>query len=95
MMDAFAKYSVLDWAIMLQVVLIWLYISFNAGGWIFGLMARIGWRWWNRKDKKTLAMDTFYEAFNLEAIQPGESLVVKAENSLTIRINRPDVKRDA
>lgn len=52
MMDAFAKYSVLDWVIMLQVVLIWLYISFNAGGWIFGLMARIGWRWWNRKDKK-------------------------------------------
>jgi hypothetical protein len=40
-------------------------------------------------------MDTFYEAFNLEAIQPGESLVVKAESGLTIRINRPDVKRDA
>ncbi|EPM2252964.1 DUF4752 family protein, partial [Escherichia coli] len=48
-----------------------------------------GWRWWNRKNKKALALDSFYEAFNLNSLQPGSVIVVTTQSGMTIQIHKP------
>ncbi|EPR9225507.1 DUF4752 family protein [Citrobacter amalonaticus] len=88
-MDSFSKYTFIDWIVLFQVVLIWFYVAYKAGQWVFGIALRRGWRWWNRKDKKLLALDSFYEAFNLDDIQPGDAMVVTTESGMTIRIHKP------
>ena len=49
-MNSFAKYTIIDWIVLFQVVLIWFFMAYRAGKWIFGIALRKGWRWWNRKD---------------------------------------------
>lgn len=88
-MDAFAKYTIIDWIALFQVVLIWFYMAYKAEQWICGIALRRGLRWWNRKDEKLLALDYFYEAFNLGDIQPGNAMVVTTESGMTIRIHKP------
>ncbi|MBT1934529.1 DUF4752 family protein [Enterobacter chengduensis] len=88
-MDAFAKYTIIDWIVLFQVMLIWFFMAYKAGQWIFGIALRKVWRWWNRKDEKLLALDSFYEAFNLGDIQPGNAMVVTTESGMTIRIHKP------
>lgn len=88
-MDAFAKYSLIDWLIMFQVVLIWFYMASQAGRWIMGLVIRKGWRWWNRSDEKTLALDSFYEAFGLGDIKPGQGIEVTTQSGMIISIKKP------
>ncbi|ENM7044271.1 DUF4752 family protein, partial [Escherichia coli] len=46
-------------------------------------------RWWNRKNKKALALDSFYEAFNLNSLQPGSVIVVTTQSGMTIQIHKP------
>lgn len=87
-METFAKYSATDWMIMLQVVLIWLWMAYKAGQWISTIALHKGWRWLNRKDEKSLALDTFCKAFNLEAIQPGNSIAVKTKGGMLILVSR-------
>ncbi len=87
-METFAKYSATDWMIMLQVISVWLWMTIKAWQWIFAIALRKGWRWWNRKDDKSLALESFCEAFNLEAIQPGRSIVVKTKGDMLILISR-------
>lgn len=87
-METFAKYSATDWMIMLQVVLIWFYMACKAGQWISTIALRKGWRWLNRKDEKSLALDSFCKAFNLEAIQPGNSIAVKTKGDMLILVSR-------
>ncbi|HBZ9066330.1 TPA: DUF4752 family protein [Citrobacter freundii] len=88
-MGAFAKYTIIDWIVFFQVVLIWFFMAYKAGQWIFGIALRKGWRWLNRKDEKSLALDSFYEAFRLGDIQPGNAMVVTTESGMTIRIHKP------
>ncbi|GAC64002.1 DUF4752 family protein [Edwardsiella tarda] len=87
-MEAFAKYSAIDLMIMLQVVIIWLWMAIKAWQWIFDIALRKGWRWLNRKDEKSLALDSFCKAFNLEAIQPGNSIAVKTKGDMLILVSR-------
>ncbi len=91
-MDAFAKYDVIDWLIMLQVILIWLYMAYRTGQWIVGVMLKRGWRWWNRKDKKSLAMDAFYDAFSLGDIQPGKGICITTESGMKVTIIKPKLE---
>ena len=39
-------------------------------------------------------MDSFYEAFDLADINPGDSMVITTHSGMTIRIHRPEAKRD-
>ena len=91
-MEGFAKYSAIDWFIMIQVILLWTYMFCKANQWLWDLALRKGWRWWKRNDEKLLAMETFHEAFNLESIKPGQTLIVTAESGLTVFISRPKEK---
>ncbi|MGS4678779.1 DUF4752 family protein [Enterobacter soli] len=88
-MGAFAKYTIIDWIVFFQVVLIWFFMAYKAGQWVFGIALRKGWRWWNRKDEKLLALDSFYEAFRLADIEPGQRVVITTESGMTIHIIRP------
>lgn len=91
-MGSFAKYTVVDWVILFQVLLIWFYMAYQAGKLILAITLRKGWRWWNRKDEKLLALDSFYEAFNLEDIQPGDATTIITKSGMTIRIDKPKEK---
>ncbi|ELK6699201.1 TPA: DUF4752 family protein [Enterobacter kobei] len=66
-----------------------------AGSWVIGILIRRGWRLWNRKDEKTLAMDSFYEAFRLADIEPGQRVVITTESGMQIHILRPKGDRHA
>lgn len=88
-METFKDYSLLDWLMFTQLMLIWVFIAFKSGVWLFESLAKKGWRWWNRKDKKALAMDSFYEAFNISELGKGEVLTAKTEDGLVIQIYRP------
>lgn len=91
-MGSFAKYTAVDWAIFFQVLLIWFYMAYQTGKLILAIALRKGWRWWNRKDEKLLALDSFYEAFNLEDIQPGDATTIITKSGMTIRIDKPKEK---
>lgn len=39
--------------------------------------------------KKALALDSFYEAFNLNSLQPGSVIVVTTQSGMTIQIHKP------
>ncbi|WP_336993553.1 DUF4752 family protein [Lelliottia amnigena] len=95
MMDAFKDFSATDWLFFSTMIIAWFHLVARAYGWLVALLIRRSWRWWNRKDEQTLALDSFYEAFNIASIRAGESLIVTTKSGLTIRINRPDVKRDS
>ncbi|EHX7201209.1 DUF4752 family protein [Escherichia coli] len=73
----------------LQVLLIWFYLAYRSGQWIVSVACSKGWRWWNRKNKKALALDSFYEAFNLNSLQPGSVVVVTTQSGMTIQIHKP------
>ena len=88
-MDSFAKYTIIDWIAFLQVLLIWFYMAYRSGQWIVSVACSKGWRWWNRKNKKALALDSFYEAFNLNSLQPGSGIVVTTQSGMTIQIHKP------
>ncbi|WP_097333089.1 DUF4752 family protein [Escherichia coli] len=88
-MDSFAKYTIIDWIAFLQVLLIWFYMAYRSGQWIVSVACSKGWRWWNRKNKKALAFDSFYEAFNLNSLQPGSVIVVTTQSGITIQIHKP------
>ncbi|ELM3735982.1 DUF4752 family protein [Edwardsiella piscicida] len=87
-METFAKYSAIDWMIMLQVVIVWFWMTIQAWQWISAIALRKGWRWLNRKNEKSLALDSFCKAFNLEAIQPGNSIAVKTKGDMLILVSR-------
>ncbi|EEV2748437.1 DUF4752 family protein, partial [Escherichia coli] len=36
-----------------------------------------------------LALDSFYEAFNLNSLQPGYVIVVTTQSGMTIQIHKP------
>ncbi|ELN3051056.1 DUF4752 family protein, partial [Escherichia coli] len=55
-MDSFAKYTIIDWIAFIQVLLIWFYMAYRSGQWIVSVACSNGWRWWNRKNKKALAL---------------------------------------
>ena len=88
-MENFKDYSLIDWLMFTQLMLIWVFIAFKSGAWLIDSMAKKAWRWWNRKDKKALAMDSFYDAFNIGDLDKGESLIVKSQAGLAIHIYRP------
>ncbi|ARD61577.1 DUF4752 domain-containing protein [Kosakonia radicincitans DSM 16656] len=92
-MEAFKDYGFLDWTMLAQLSLIWFYMAFKSGQWLVNFAVRKGWRWWNRKDAKMIAIDAIYEAFNADKIAPGESIIAKMESGLIIQILRE--KRDA
>lgn len=88
-MDSFAKYTIIDWIAFIQVLLIWFYMAYRSGQWIVSVACSNGWRWWNRKNKKALALASFYEAFNLNSLQPGSVVVVTTQSGMTIQIHKP------
>ncbi|MGK3192518.1 DUF4752 family protein [Enterobacter soli] len=94
-MDAFKNYSITDWFFFTTTILIWLYIAVKAFRWVLLFLIRFGWRWWNREDDKTLALDSFYEAFKLGDIKPGQGIVITTESGMTIHIRRPKGEQNA
>ncbi|ELY2741318.1 DUF4752 family protein [Cronobacter turicensis] len=94
-MEAFKNFSTTDWFLLATIMLTWSYVTMKAFHSIGGAMLRRGWRWWKRKDEKSLAMDSFYEAFRLDKLEPGETLTAKTESGLVIQIHRPKVVHDA
>jgi len=88
-MENFKDYSLLDWLMFTQLMLIWVFIAFKSGAWLIDSLAKKAWRCWSRKDKKALAMDSFYDAFNIANLAKGESLIVKSQAGLVIQIYRP------
>jgi hypothetical protein len=87
--EAFKDFSITDWLFFATIILVWLYMAAKVYHWFGLLLLRRGWRWWNRKDEKALAMDSLYDAFGLDKLQPGESLIARTEGGLTIQIYRP------
>ncbi|HAM0251408.1 TPA: DUF4752 family protein, partial [Escherichia coli] len=79
----------IDWIAFIQVLLIWFYMAYRSGQWIVSVACSNGWRWWNRKNKKALALASFYEAFNLNSLQPGSVVVVTTQSGMTIQIHKP------
>lgn len=94
-MDAFRYFSATDWLFFATMILAWLHLAVKTYSWVIGLLIRRGWRLWNRKDEQTLAMDSFYEAFRLADINPGDSMVITTHSGMTIRIHRPEGDRHA
>ena len=43
---------------------------------------------------KSTGIDSFYEAFNLNSLQPGSVVVVTTQSGMTIQIHRPKRKND-
>ncbi|EOW6706700.1 DUF4752 family protein [Cronobacter malonaticus] len=94
-MEELRSYNLTDWFLFATIMLSWLYVItkvFRTIGWT---MLRRGWRWWKRKDEKALAMDSFYEAFRLDKLEPGETLTAKTESGLVIQVHRLKVVKDA
>ncbi|EKK5196984.1 DUF4752 family protein [Cronobacter sakazakii] len=94
-MEELRSYNLTDWFLFATILLTWFYLTMKSFRWIGKAMLRRGWRWMNRKDKKSLAMDTFYEAFRLDKLEPGETLTAKTESGLVIQVHRPKVVKDA
>ncbi|MGX5862643.1 DUF4752 family protein [Enterobacter cloacae] len=88
-MDAFRDFSATDWLFFATMVIAWFYLVAKAYGWFIGILFRRCWRWWNRKDEQALAMDSFYEAFRLADIEPGQRVVITTESGMQIHILRP------
>ncbi|HBB1405842.1 TPA: DUF4752 family protein [Escherichia coli] len=44
---------------------------------------------WRETYGKALALDSFYEAFNLNSLQPGSVIVVITQSGMTIQIHKP------
>lgn len=91
-MEAFKDFSITDWLFFATILLVWLYMAAKVYHWFGLLLLRRGWRWWNRKDDKALAIDSIYEAFNLYELEPGYTITAKTESGLVIQIHRPKVK---
>lgn len=87
-MDELKNFSTTDWLFFVTMVIAWFHLVAKAYGWFIGFLFRRGWRWWNRKDEQTLAMDSFYEAFRLADIEPGQRVVITTESGMTIHIIR-------
>lgn len=88
-MDAFKDFIATDWLFFATMVIAWFYLVAKAYSWLIGVLIRSGWRLWNRKDEQTIAMDSFYEAFRLADIEPGQGVVITTESGMTIHIIRP------
>lgn len=88
-MDAFKDFGATDWLFFVTLLIVWFYMVAKAYSWLIGVLIRRGWRLWNRKDEKTLAVDSFYEAFRLADIEPGQRVVITTESGMTIHILRP------
>lgn len=94
-MDELKNFSATDWLFFATMILAWLHLAVKTYSWVIGFLIRHGWRLWNRKDEKTLAMDSFYEAFRLADIEPGQRVVITTESGMTIHILRPKGDRHA
>lgn len=94
-MDELKNFSATDWLFFATMVIAWFYLLAKAYGWFIGILFRRCWRWWNRKDEKNLAMDSFYEAFRLAEIEPGQGVVITTESGMQIHILRPKGDRHA
>ena len=88
-MDELKNFSATDWLFFATMVIAWFYLVAKAYSWLIGVLLRRGWRLWNRKDEQTLAMESFYEAFRLADIEPGQRVVITTESCMTIHILRP------
>ncbi|MCE1970825.1 DUF4752 family protein [Enterobacter cloacae] len=88
-MDAFKDFSATDWLFFATLLIVWFYMVVKAYSWLIGVLLRRGWRLWNRKDEQILAMDSFYEAFRLADIEPGQRVVITTESGMQIHILRP------
>ncbi|ELY4027166.1 DUF4752 family protein [Cronobacter malonaticus] len=91
-MEALKEYGLTDWFLLATIMLTWFYIAMKAFHCIGGAMLRLGCRWVSRKDEKALAMQSLYEAFSLDKLEPGETLTAKTEGGLVIQIHRQKVK---
>ncbi|WP_105634311.1 DUF4752 family protein [Cronobacter dublinensis] len=91
-MEALKEYGLTDWFLLATIMLTWFYIAMKAFHCIGGAMLRLGCRWVSRKDEKALAMQSLYEAFSLDKLEPGEMLTAKTEGGLVIQIHRQKVK---
>ncbi len=94
-MDAFKDFRATDWLFFATMILAWLHLAVKTYSWVIGFLIHRGWRLWNRKDEKTLAMDSFYEAFRLAEIEPGQRVVITTESGMQIHILRPKGKPNA
>lgn len=84
-----SKLNFLDWVFLGSLLISWLYMLLKAWGWFSTWLLTKGWRWWNRKDAHTLAVDTLYNAFNLSQLKPGETITATAKDGLIVSIHRP------
>ncbi len=91
-MEALKEYGLTDWFLLATIMLTWFYIAMKAFHCISGAMLRLGCRWVSRKDEKALAMQSLYEAFSLDKLEPGETLTAKTGGGLVIQIHRQKVK---
>lgn len=87
-MEALRNFTGLDWLLFAQIMIIWFYMAYKTGQWFVGFLLRKGWRWWNRKDPKALAMDALYSAYEMDNIKPGESITMTTQSGLSIIISR-------
>jgi len=94
-MDELKNFSATDWLFFATLLIVWFYMVVKAYSWLIGVLLRRGWRLWNRKGEQTLAMDSFYEAFRLSEIEPGQRVVITTESGMQIHILRPKGDRHA
>ena len=65
-MNNFSDLSVSDWAMLGLVCISYLFITVKAGEWLFGLIIRKCHRFIIRKDRKQVAINELFDAFDFD-----------------------------
>lgn len=74
------------WMMVGLMAIGYIHILVKSSMWFLSILLRSSWRLFKRKDKRALALDTLYDAFEVGEIKPGECILVKTESGRHIKI---------
>lgn len=69
----------------------WLYIMFKAGEWLM-MTALKGWDKRRKQSRQQKALNEFYDAYDLSAINPGDTVKLATKGDLTIMMFRKEAQ---
>lgn len=67
----------------------WFYIMFSAGRWAASVFLK-QWEKRRKQERRQKVLDDFYDAFNLDTIEPGTTAMVAAKGDLMIVMFRQE-----
>ena len=69
----------------------WLYIMFKTGEWIMSIALK-QWAKRRKQSRKQKALSDFYDAYDLSAINPGDTVKLATKGGLTILMFRKEAQ---